>query len=430
MDRVVIIGGGFAGLNAAKELAGKPVDVTVVDRHNYHLFQPLLYQVATAGLEPQGIAKSIRGILHDAGNVNFRMGTATGVDWDQRLLLMDSGEPLAFDYLVVAAGATTKTLGIPGVLEHAYPLKTLDDAVTLRDHILSMFEQSDVDPDVIDGGALTFVVVGAGPTGVELSGALIELLDHVLRNDYPAIDLDRARIVMVEALPTVLSGYKEASSEYARHTLEERGVELLLDSRLSEIRADRVLLDDGAVVPTRTVIWAAGVQAHPLADALGLEQVSSGRIRVGDDLSVPGRPDVFVIGDIAGATAPDGTLYPQLAPVAIQQGRHVAHVIGARRAGRPSKPFSYTDKGTLATIGRNAAVAEFGPGLRLSGRLAWLSWLIVHLMYLVGYRNRAVVLLNWIYNYVTYDRAARLIIRAESPPRRTAGEEADRARAG
>ncbi|MBW3577265.1 MAG: NAD(P)/FAD-dependent oxidoreductase [Actinobacteria bacterium] len=422
MERVVVVGAGFAGLRAAKDLVGRPVHATVVDRHNYHLFQPLLYQVATAGLEPQAIAKSVRGIFHEAPNLTFRLATATGVDWDRQQLMVDAGDPLPFDWLILAAGATSDTLGIDGVREHTYPLKTLDDAVNLRDHILTTFERVDVDPSLIEEGALTFVVVGAGPTGVELSGAFVELLDHVLERDFPGVDVGRARILMVEALPNVLSGFNERAQDYARRTLADRGVEVLLGTPLKAVDESGVVLGDGARIPTRTVVWAAGVRAHTLADALGLPQASGHRIVVGDDLSVPHHPNVFAVGDIAAATGPDGELYPQIAPVAMQQARHAVRQIARRRAGLPTRTFRYTDKGIMATVGRNAAVAQVPRGPTLTGPVAWVVWLGAHLLFLVGYRNRAVVLLNWLYNYATYDRAARLIIRGEAPPRRTAGE--------
>lgn len=427
-DRIVIVGAGFAGLEAGHELVGKPVQVTVVDRHNYHLFQPLLYQVATAGLDPQDIAHAIRGIFQDASNVTFRMARVTGVDWDEDCVLVDAGEPIPFDYLILAAGATTTTLGIEGVREHTYPLKTLSDAVRLRDHILGRFEAVDKDPSLVDAGALTFVVVGAGPTGVELCGALVELFDHVLSRDFRNVDMSRVRIVLIEALPSVLSMYAPEAQEYARRTLQERSVEVVLGAPLEEVGDGFVRLRDDREIRTQTVVWAAGIRAQTLADVLGLEQTAGGRILVERDLSAPGYPNVFVVGDMAGATDADGELYPQLAPVAQQQARHAVRQIALRRQGRRTETFVYTDKGIMATIGRGAVVAQLPPGIRLQGALAWFVWLTVHLLFLVGYRNRASVLLNWVYNYVTYDRASRLIVGWEQGPRSTEGEELDRAR--
>ncbi len=427
MDHVVIVGAGFAGLEAARELGNKPVRVTLVDRHNYHLFQPLLYQVATAGLDAQDIAHSVRGIFQEAPNVAPRMAHAQAVDWEEHKLLVDVGDPLEFDYLVLAAGATTTTFGIDGVRENTYPLKTLKDAVRLRDHILRQFERVDTHPSLVEHGALTFVVVGAGPTGVELCGALVELFDHVLSLDFRS-DLEDARVVLIEALPQVLQSYSAESQEFARRVLEERGVEVMLDTALKEVGEGYVLLGDGSEIRTGTVVWAAGVRAQTLADDLGLEQTKAGRIVVESDLSVPDHPNVFVIGDIAGARDPEGELYPQLAPVAQQQARHAVRQIALRRRGDPTEPFSYTDKGIMATIGRSAAVAELPPGIRLQGRAAWLTWLGAHLLFLVGYRNRARVLFDWVYNHLTYDRASRLIVGWEEGPRYTAGEDLDFAR--
>ncbi|HWB70825.1 MAG TPA: NAD(P)/FAD-dependent oxidoreductase [Egibacteraceae bacterium] len=423
MQQVVIVGAGFGGLEAARRLAGKPVRVTVVDRHNYHLFQPLLYQVATAGLDAQNIAHALRGIFQDADNVDFRLAQATGVDFGERCVTVDAGDQIPYDFLILAAGATTETLGIQGVREHAYPLKTLSDAVRLRDHILRRFEQVDKDPTLVADGALTFVVVGGGPTGVEVCGALVELFDHVLARDFRNLDLAEARIVLVEALPHLLDAYSPPSREYVRRTLESRGVDVVLDAPLEAVGASFIRLAGGDQIPTHTVVWAAGVRAQPLADALDLEQTKGGRIVVERDLSVPGRPDVFVIGDLAGATDPTGALYPQLAPVAQQQAHHAVRQIALRRRGQPTEPFRYRHKGIMATVGRNAAVAELPLGLRLRGFVAWLTWLVAHLLFLVGYRNRAGVLLEWLYNYATYDRASRLIVGWQDEPRYAPAED-------
>jgi NADH dehydrogenase len=426
-DQVVIVGAGFGGLEAARGLIGKPVQVTLVNRTNHHLFQPLLYQVATAGLDAQDIAHAVRGIFQDAPNVTFRMDRVLGVVGESEMGVLVAGDPLPFDYLVLAAGATANTLGIKGVREHTYPLKMLTDAERLRDHILRQFERVDKDPSLVEDGALNFVIVGAGPTGVELCGALIELFDHVLARDFHTLDLREARVVLIEATPYLLQDYSDESQAYARRALEERGVEVMLDTPLKEVGDGHVRLDDGSEIHARTVVWAAGVRAHPLADALGLEQTKAGRIVVDADLSVPNHPNVFVIGDMAGASSPEGELYPQLAPVAQQQAHHVVRQIALRRGGRQTEAFSYTDKGIMATIGRGAAVAELPPRIRLRGRVAWLTWLGAHLLFLIGYRNRAAVLLNWIYNYVTYDRASRLIVGWEEAPRYTGGEDVDRA---
>ncbi len=337
-------------------------------------------------------------------------------------------DPAPFDYLVLTAGATTTTFGTEGVREHTYPLKMLSDAVRLRDHILRQVEQVDKDPSLVEEGALNFVVVGGGPTGVELCVALVELFDHVLSRDFHTLDLREARVVLIEALPQLLQDYSPESQTYAHRVLEGRGVEVMLSTSLKEVGDGYVRLDDGSEIRSRTIVWAAGVRAHPLADALGLGQTKAGRIVVEADLSLPDHPNAFVIGDMAGATTPDGELHPQLAPVAQQQARHVVRQIALPRCGRQTEAFSYSDKGTMATIGRGAAVAELPPGMRLRGRVAWLAWLGAHLLFLIGYRNRAAVLLNWIYNYVTYDRASRLIVGWEEGPRYTEGEDVDFAR--
>lgn len=413
-DHVIVVGAGFAGLNVARRLSKKAPDearprITVVDRHNYHTFQPLLYQVATAGLEPQSIGHSVRGIFHGL-DVDFRLGTVEGVDWDHRRLLLADGSDLAFDTLVLAAGAATADYGIPGVAEHAWPLKSLPEATRLRNHILTQFERVEAEPGLVDDGVLTFVVAGGGPTGVELAGATAELLDRVVRRDHPHVDLTRARIILVEMMDALLAPYSEKSQRYTRQALEDRGVEVRLGTAISEVHEDRVVLSDGDDIPTSTVVWTAGVKANPLADALGLEQTKGGRVVVAPDLRVPGHPEAYVIGDLAGASDDEGTLHPQLAPVAIQQGKHVADQILRTARGEVTVPFSYLDKGTMATIGRNDAVAEIPFGIELRGFVAWIAWLGLHLLYLVGFKNRATVLLNWTYNYLTYDRAARLIL--------------------
>jgi NADH dehydrogenase len=410
---VVVVGAGFAGLNTARRLArasrSYPMRITVVDRHNYHTFQPLLYQVATAGLEPQSIGHSVRGMFH-RHRVDFRMATVTAVDLDRRELRFDRGRPLAYDTLVLAVGATTADYGIEGVAEHAFKLKSLPEATRLRNHVLRQFERVDADPGVADEGAMTFVIAGGGPTGVELSGATAELVDRVVARDHPGVDTTRARILLVEMQDTLLPPYSERSRAYTRSALEERGVEVRLGTAIEAVHPDRVVLSDGDEIPTRTVVWTAGVKASPLAEVLGLEQTSGGRIVVGPDLRVPGHPEVYVAGDLAGATDDDGDLLPQVAPVAIQQGRHVAEQVLRRRRGEPTVPFAYADKGTMATIGRSDAVAELPFGIRLRGVVGWVAWLALHLVYLIGFRNRATVLLNWTYNYLTYDRAARLIL--------------------
>lgn len=394
---------------AAKALRALPVDVTVVDRHNYHGFWPLLYQVATAALGPGDIAHNLRGIFWGQTNVDARMATVTGVDLDARRVDLDAGPPLPYDFLILAAGSVNDTFGVPGVADNAFPLKSLPDAMALRNHLLEHFEQAHTDPSLVDAGFLTVVVAGGGPTGVEVSGALSELF-RVLGRDFPALDVRRASVVLVEMGDHLLNGFHPSSQAEALRTLRSRGVEVRLGTRIAEATPDGVTFDDGTVVPTRTLVWAAGVRANPVADLLGVEQSRSGTVVVNEDLSIPGHPEAFVIGDMAGFSDARGPL-PMVAPVAQQGARHVAAGIGARLGGRATRAFRYRDKGKMATVGRHSAVADLPLGIRLGGTPGWLSWLGLHLVLLVGARNRAAVLLNWAWNYVTWDRGNRIILR-------------------
>jgi NADH dehydrogenase len=302
---------------------------------------------------------------------------------------------------------------LEGLAEHAFAMKTLPEAIAVRNHGRAEFEAASRDPAAVDAGALGVVVVGGGPTGVELAGALRELFSMVLAHDHPELDVTRARVILVEATDHVLDPFSASSRWYALRRLRQMGVEVRLDAAVGAVTADAVHLTDGETIPTRTAIWVAGVRPSPLADALGLPRTRGGRIEVGPDLSVPGHPEIFVVGDLAAAPGRDAAPLPQLAPVAIQAGAHVARCIRRRLAGRPTTPFRYVDKGTMATIGRDAAVAELPFGIRFRGRLAWVAWLFLHLLYLVGFRNRLNVLVNWSWNYLTWDRGARLIVRPE-----------------
>ena len=416
--RVVVIGAGFGGLAVGRRLAGEDVDVTIVDRNNFHTFLPLLYQVATSGLNAADVAHSVRAIFQKAANVHAHLGTVIGVDWQQRLLRLEDQEPVAFDHLVVAAGSGTNYFGVPGAAEYALPLYSLTDAVGLRNRILEQFEAADRDPSLIDDGALSFVVVGGGPTGVELSGALAELFDRVLRRDFAQLPVDRARVVLVEMADTLLTPFQRRSRRHAIDALRRRGVDVRLATRVEEVCADHVVLEGGERVPTRTLIWAAGVRANPVAEMLDVDTGPGGRIVVAGDLSIPGRPGGWAIGDIAHAVSTDGAPAPQLAPAAMQGGEIVAENILRSLADRPTAPFSYRDKGTMATIGRRSAVAEL-PGVPpLVGSLAWVAWLVLHLYMLIGFRNRASVLVNWAWNYLTWDRGPRILLRpADTVPR-------------
>jgi NADH dehydrogenase len=409
--RVVIVGGGFAGMTAAKTLARLPVEITLVDRHNYHTFTPLLYQVATAGLASDDIAPNLRGIVQRYSNVDAVMAEVRGVDFERREVLVEHGPAIPYDTLVLAAGAVTSDFGVPGVREHAIGLKTLSDATRVRSEVLRRFEETNTDPSLLDDGNLTFVVAGGGPTGVELCGALAELFTKVLAKDFKKLDVDRARVVLVEMTDHLLDAFSQPSRSEAIWQLRLRGVEVWLGRSIVSVEAHAVHLDDGRVIPTRTVVWAAGVKANPLADALGLTQTKRGQIVVNDDLTVPGHPEVCGIGDLAAATGPDGRAYPQLAPVAMQGARHVARTIDRRRRGKRTRSFRYVDKGSMATIGRRSAVAELPFGIRFGGTLGWLSWLGLHLVFLVSFRNRVVVLVNWAWNYLNWDRGNRVIVR-------------------
>ena len=425
--------------------------MTVVDRRNYHTFQPLLYQVATAGLDSSSIAYPVRGVVHGRDNLDFRVGTVGSVDAVGRRVCLEDGDELAYDWLIVAAGAVTATFGVPGVDEHAFPLKSLTDAIRLRVHLLDRFEEADAHPDRIGEGDLTVVVVGGGPTGVELSGGLAELFYTVLVRDYPRLALcppgplhpgssagrgpqprprpsAPARIVLLEAADRLLGSFHPRSSENALDQLRRRGVEVRLGAAVEEVTADHVRLAGGEVIPARTLVWTAGVRPSPLGARLGLPLGPGGRVAVGPDLAVPERPEVFVIGDLAAASDRHGRLYPQLAPVAMQQARHAVRQIGNRMNGRPTSRFRYIDKGTMATIGRNAAVAELPLGIRFRGFLAWVAWLGLHLVFLIGFRNRMAVLFDWSWNYLTYQRGVRLILPVESddpPPDRPPGPPSD-----
>ncbi|MGV3759027.1 MAG: NAD(P)/FAD-dependent oxidoreductase, partial [Actinomycetota bacterium] len=411
--RVVVIGGGFGGLNLVKKLNGKDFQIVMFDKQNYHGFWPLLYQVATAGLNAADVAHPVRGLFHGQRNVAFRQADVTGVDWDARLVHLAGQPDLPFDHLVVAGGASVTYFGTPGAAEHGFPLYTLADSVTLRNHVIERFEAADVDRGAIDGGALTFVVVGGGPTGVETAGALAELFAMVFRKDYPRLDVSRARVVLVEMQDQLLGPFAEPSRHHALDTLRTRGVEVRLGTKVASVGPDAVTFADGEVLPCQTLVWAAGVQANPLAAALDVPQERGGRISVEDDLRIVGRPGGWAVGDIAAARDRHGEVLPQLAPVAMQAGRHVARQITRLLEGRPTEAFRYRDKGTMATIGRRAAVAELPGRIRLRGAPAWLAWLGLHLVFLVGTRNRASVLLNWAWSYLTWDRGPRLVLRPD-----------------
>ncbi len=418
---VVVVGAGFGGLAAVRGLADSPVDVTLIDSRNHHTFQPLLYQVATAGLDGDDICFPVRGIFTKQRNARVRMGTVTSVEMDHNSVTLADGAVIRYDDLVLAGGAVTNSFGIPGVDEHAFGLKSLADATALRSHVLMCFERADADPTRVADGTMTIVIGGGGPTGVELAGGLMDLVTVVLPRDHPALDLRAARVVLVEMGERLLPGFHPVLSDKALDTLSARGVEVLVNTSVSSVTSGSVTIerasgkgdagerDDTGEVPCRTLVWTAGVRANPLAESLGVELTKGSRVVVDDNLSIPGHPDVHVIGDMAAATDANGALLPQVAPVAIQSAGHVARRITDRLRGDRTDRFTYFDKGSMATIGRLDAVAQLPGGIRLSGPLGWFAWLLLHLVMLLGFRNRANVLVNWAWNYITYDRASRII---------------------
>lgn len=410
---VAIVGAGFGGLEAAEHLAHVPVDVTLIDRHDYHTFQPLLYQVATSLLNAEDVGVPVRSIFRRQDNVTFQMATVSGVDITDRKIRLESGNQIAYDYLVLAGGATVNYFNVPGAAAHGYPLYTLMDAVKLRNQILDRFEAADGNPSLMREGELTFVIVGAGPTGVETAGALADLFYNLLPKDYHRIATENARIIIVEMAEQVLSPFQDKLRMYAEEELKQRRVEVRLGQAVAEVGASFVRLKSGEVIKCHTLIWAAGVRANPLADVIGLPQGRNGRIIINPDLSVPDHPQVFVVGDMGEVTS-DGQVLSQLGSVAMQSGQHVARQIALRIHGDPTQPFRYWDKGIMATIGRGAAVVEFPNKRTLRGSLAYFAWLGVHLTLLSGIRNRVEVLWNWSWSALTHDRAARIIIQPKS----------------
>ena len=406
---LVIVGGGFAGLWATRALASERIRITLVDRRNHHLFQPLLYQVATAGLSAPDIAAPLRHILGDQRNVEVRLGEVTAIDKHARSLTLADGSQLDYDTLLVATGATHAYFGNDQWAKDAPGLKTLDDAIALRRKLLLAFERAEAEPDPERKAAwLSFAIVGGGPTGVELAGTLAEIARHTLRNEFRNIDPASAKVRLVEAGPRVLSSFPEVLSLKARRQLEKLGVEVVTGTAVSHIDQEGFHLGDH-FVPARTVVWAAGVAASPLARTLDVPLDRAGRVPVQPDLTLPGHPEVFVAGDLAALAQADGRPVPGVAPAAKQMGKHVADIIRARLRGRPEPgPFKYADYGNLATIGRMAAIVHLGR-LQLSGVLAWWFWLAAHVFFLIGFRNRIVVLLNWAVAYWSYQRSARII---------------------
>lgn len=409
--RVVILGGGFGGLAAARALRTAPVEVMVIDRSNHFVFQPLLYQVATASLAPSDISAPIRWVLRSQRNTTVLLADVAGVDVAARLVRLEGAHaPISYDYLIVATGARHAYFGRDEWEADAPGLKTIDDALEIRNRFLSAFEMAELAEDPDERAAYqTFVIVGGGPTGVELAGAMPLIARRAMRRDFRRIDTEHTRVLLLEGGSRVLSAFPDELSDAALAALLELGVEVRTDSVVTRIEPTAVFIGDERI-PTRTVFWAAGNAASPVAQSLGVALDRAGRVAVEPDLSVPGKREIFVIGDLAAVPWKDGLLVPAVAPAANQEGRHAARNIRSDIAGDDRRPFRYLNKGNLATIGRHQAVADFGR-VRARGRIAWWLWLMIHIMYLVGFRNRVSVLLQWAYAYFTYQRGVRLITR-------------------
>lgn len=407
---VVIVGAGFGGLETAQKLAHAPVQITLIDRHNYHLFQPLLYQIAIAGLVPSQIAYPLRTIFRHQKNLTFQMGEVTSIDFASHYI-RTNGSVIAYDYLVLAIGGQTNFFGMKNVEENGFQLKSIEDATGTRNHLLRVFEQAsrEVEPDK-RRALLTFVVVGGGPTGVETAGALAELIVHVLAKDYPQMDLEEVRVLLVEATGNVMATYPDELQKATTNLLENKGVEIFLNTRLTDYNGKTVTFADGLKLDTYTVIWTAGVRSAELTDRLGVQQAAAKRVRVDPTLQLPQRPEVFVIGDSAYLEDGKGQPLPMLATVAQQEAKVAARNIQNILKGESPEPFQYKDPGLLATIGRNAAVARIW-GLSFSGFIAWMIWVWLHIFRLIGFRNRLTVLINWAWDYLFYDNQIRLITR-------------------
>jgi NADH dehydrogenase len=405
--RVVIVGAGFGGLSVAKALGNSSFDVTVIDRHNYHLFQPLLYQVATAGLSPADIASPIRSILSGYKNTQIVLADVTGIRVDEKTVIAEDRH-IPYDILIVATGAQHAYFGHDDWAAHAPGLKRVDDATYLRRRILVAFERAETEPDIDkQRRLLNFVVVGGGPTGVEMAGAIAELARKALAADFRKIDPRDARVILVQGLPKILPSFPPDLSDRAREDLERLGVEVRLNQTVTQCDADGVALATERIAAA-TVVWAAGVMASPAGSWLSSETDGVGRVKVNPDLSVPGHPEIFVIGDTSHCASASGAPLPGIAPVAKQQGEYLARLLKARSLGKDNPPFRYRDFGMMATIGRKSAVAQLW-GLHFDGLFAWLLWSAAHVYYLIGFRNRLAVMMNWMWNYFTFERGTRLI---------------------
>lgn len=409
--KVVILGGGFGGLNAAKALAHSKYDVWLIDKTNHHLFQPLLYQVATAALSPADIAKPIREVLSHYPNITVLMGDVMSIDKNEKTVRFQNGEQLGFDYLIVALGARHSYFGKDAWEPFAPGLKTLADALKIREHILLSFEKAERCDSISEAKKyLNFVIVGGGPTGAEMAGAIAEIAHETMLKNFRRIDTTRTKIYLVEGSPHILPTFPERLSLKAQSYLEHFGVQVITGKRVTDVNNEGVMIDE-AFIPSKNVLWAAGNQASPVLKTLDAPLDRQGRVLVTEDLSIPGHPDIFVIGDAACAMGKDSKPYPGLASVATQQGRYVGNLIRRKWINKDRPPFRYLDKGTMATIGKTKAIGTFGK-VQFSGFIAWLAWCFVHIMYLIGFRNRVLVLTQWLASYFTHQRGARLIYRS------------------
>jgi NADH dehydrogenase len=411
--RVLILGGGFAGLGAAQKLGQADADVVLVDRHDYHTFQPLLYQLATGLLETSSVGHSLRDLVHDQENTSVHQATVTGIDLEAREVRFDGMQPLTYDYLVLGLGAEVNFFGTEGAAEHAFPMYTLADAVRLKEHVLERWEAADKDAGLVEDGALNVVVVGGGPTGVETAGAMAELYRNVLSKDYRSLPQSGARVILVEAGPEIFAMFKPDIRAYTIEALEKLTVEVMTGERVASVSPTRVTLGSGAELKAHTLVWGAGLQGNRLVQSLGLDLVQGNRIGVGPELDLRDHPDVYVVGDVAAITdAKTDQVLPQLGSVALQSGQHVGESIAKRLAGEKTKPFKYRDKGTMATIGPGAAVVQMLGGRTKKGKAAQLAWGAVHLALLPSNTDRAKAIVDWAGAGLTHHRTGRIIVRA------------------
>jgi NADH dehydrogenase len=408
IPHIVIIGAGFAGLETARGLANKPVRITLIDKNNHHLFQPLLYQVAIAGLLPSQIAQPVRTIFRGEKNLTFQMGEVSAIDFDAKYVKLN-GSVIAYDYLVLAVGGRTNFFGFDAIEKSGFQLKDLDTAVKTRNQLLSMFEQASHEADAEKRKAmLTFVIVGGGPTGVETAGALAELITHVMKKDYPSLNLKDARVILLEAGANLINSYPDELRRATVKLLKKKNVDIRLNSKLESYNGVQVELADGTQIETQTLIWTAGVKATEIVDGLKVDKANGGRIRIEPTLQLPGHPEAFIIGDAAFLLDEKGQPLPMISTVAIQQGVFTAKSILKLMNGKPLTHFHYKDPGLLATIGRNAAVAKIF-GISFSGFIAWVIWVFLHIYRIIGFRNRIIVMFNWAWDYLFYDNQVRLI---------------------